>query len=191
MFDLMKEDQEVVDVPNAIDIAPVRGSIEFSNVTFGYTPDRTILKNVTFSVPSGKTIALVGPSGSGKSTIIRLLFRFYDIHGGTICVDGENIKTLKQDSLRRSIGVVPQDTVLFNNTIKYNVRYGRLTASDADVISAARSADIHDRIMNFPDKYETQVGERGLRLSGGEKQRVAIWSGIILHCRRNTINVHW
>lgn len=174
MFDLMKEEQEVVDVPNALDISPVRGSIEFSNVTFGYTPDRIILKNVSFSVPSGRTIALVGPSGSGKSTIIRLLFRFYDIHGGTIFVDGENIKTVQQESLRRAIGVVPQDTVLFNNTIKYNIRYGRLSANDTDVISAARSADIHERIMNFPEKYDTQVGERGLRLSGGEKQRVAI-----------------
>lgn len=176
MFDLMKEEQEVVDVPNALDISPVRGTIEFSNVTFSYTPERTILKNVSFTVPHGKTVALVGPSGSGKSTIIRLLFRFYDIHGGTICVDGENIKTIQQSSLRRAIGVVPQDTVLFNNTIKYNIKYGRLSASDSDVISAARVADIHEKIMNFPDQYETQVGERGLRLSGGEKQRVAIGS---------------
>ncbi|XP_055303857.1 ATP-binding cassette sub-family B member 6 [Sitodiplosis mosellana] len=174
MFDLIKEEQEVVDVPNALDISPVRGLIDFTNVTFGYTPDRIILKNVSFTVLPGKTIALVGPSGSGKSTIIRLLFRFYDIHGGTICVDGHNIKTVKQSSLRKAIGVVPQDTVLFNNTIMYNIRYGRLSAGDADVISAARSADIHERIMNFPEKYDTQVGERGLRLSGGEKQRVAI-----------------
>lgn len=174
MFDLMKEEQEVIDAPNAIELSSIRGGIDFANVTFGYTPDRTILKNISFAVPPGKTIALVGPSGSGKSTIIRLLFRFYDINGGTITVDGQNIKGVTQDSLRRSIGVVPQDTVLFNNTIKYNIKYGRLTASDVDVISASRAADIHDKIMNFPEKYETQVGERGLRLSGGEKQRVAI-----------------
>lgn len=174
MFDLMKEEQEVVDVPNAIELSSIRGGIDFSNVTFGYTPERTILKNISFTVAPGRTVALVGPSGSGKSTIIRLLFRFYDIHGGSITVDGQNIKSVKQDSLRRAIGVVPQDTVLFNNTIKYNIKYGRLTASDVDVISASRAADIHDKIMNFPEKYDTQVGERGLRLSGGEKQRVAI-----------------
>lgn len=116
----------------------------------------------------------VGPSGAGKSTIVRLLFRFYDIHGGSITIDGQNIKNVKQDTLRRAIGVVPQDTVLFNNTIKYNIQYGRLSAADVDVISAARSADIHDKIMAFPAKYDTEVGERGLRLSGGEKQRVAI-----------------
>lgn len=174
MFDLLKEDQEVIDAPDAPELMISRGGIEFSNVTFGYTPGRVILKNISFSVPSGRTIALVGPSGSGKSTIIRLLFRFYDVQSGIISVDGQNIKTVKQDSLRSSIGVVPQDTVLFNNSIKYNIKYGRLTANDADVISAARAADIHEKIMNFPEKYDTQVGERGLRLSGGEKQRVAI-----------------
>lgn len=182
MFDLLKENQEVVDSPNAPELLyPVRGGIEFSNVTFGYTPERTILKNVSFSVPFGKTVALVGPSGSGKSTIIRLLFRFYDIHGGSISVDGQNIKTVQQNSLRRAIGVVPQDTVLFNNTIKYNIQYGRVTATDVDVIGAARAADIHDKIMNFPEKYDTQVGERGLRLSGGEKQRVAIGESSLLN----------
>lgn len=118
--------------------------------------------------------AFVGPTGSGKSTIVRLLFRFYDVHSGSICIDGLSVRNVKQDSLRSLIGVVPQDTVLFNNTIKYNIKYGRLTASDVDVIAAARAADIHEKIMNFPDKYDTQVGERGLRLSGGEKQRVAI-----------------
>lgn len=174
MFDLLKENQEVIDPPGAPELSIICGGIDFSNVTFGYTPERTILKNVSFSVPHGKTVALVGPSGSGKSTIIRLLFRFYDIHGGSICIDGQNIKAVQQNSLRRVVGVVPQDTVLFNNTIKYNVKYGRLTATDADVIAAARAADIHDKIMNFPEKYETPVGERGLRLSGGEKQRVAI-----------------
>lgn len=174
MFDLMRETQEVIDAPGASALAVVRGGIDFSNVTFGYTPERFVLKNVSFNVPPGKTLALVGPSGAGKSTIVRLLFRFYDVDSGAILVDGQNIKTVTQDSLRRAIGVVPQDTVLFNNTIKYNIHYGRIDASETDVLAAARSADIHEKIMNFPEKYDTQVGERGLRLSGGEKQRVAI-----------------
>lgn len=174
MFDLLKEEQEVIDAPGAAPLIVGRGSVEFTNVSFGYLPERLVLRNVTFSVPPGKTVALVGPSGSGKSTIIRLLFRFYDVETGSITIDQQNIKTVTQDSLRRAIGVVPQDTVLFNNTIKYNIQYGRLSATDADVIQAARGADIHDRILTFPDGYDTQVGERGLRLSGGEKQRVAI-----------------
>ncbi|CAH1113985.1 unnamed protein product [Psylliodes chrysocephalus] len=174
MFDLLREEQEVIDAPGAGPIAVKRGEVEFNNVTFGYLPEKLVLKNVTFSVPAGKTVALVGPSGSGKSTVIRLLFRFYDVETGSIVIDGQNIKTVSQESLRRSIGVVPQDTVLFNNTIKYNIKYGRLTASDADVIDSAKGADIHEKILTFPDAYDTQVGERGLRLSGGEKQRVAI-----------------
>ncbi|XP_074036436.1 ABC transporter ATP-binding protein/permease Hmt-1 isoform X1 [Leptinotarsa decemlineata] len=174
MFDLLREEQEVIDAPGAGAISVKRGAVEFNNVTFGYLPERLVLKNVTFSVPPGKTVALVGPSGSGKSTIIRLLFRFYDVDTGSIVIDGQNIKTVTQESLRRAIGVVPQDTVLFNNTIKYNIKYGRLTATEADVIDAARGADIHNKILTFPEGYDTQVGERGLRLSGGEKQRVAI-----------------
>ncbi|KAK9880659.1 hypothetical protein WA026_011897 [Henosepilachna vigintioctopunctata] len=174
MFDLLKEEQEVIDAPGAGPITVKKGTVEFNNVTFGYQPEKLILKNVTFTAPAGKTIALVGPSGSGKSTIIRLLFRFYDVETGNILIDGQNIKTVSQESLRRTIGVVPQDTVLFNNTIKYNIKYGRLTATDADVIEAARGADIHDKILSFTDAYDTMVGERGLRLSGGEKQRVAI-----------------
>lgn len=174
MFDLLREYQEVIDAPGAGQLSIVRGGLDFSNVTFGYTPERFVLKNVSFSVPPGKTVALVGPSGAGKSTVVRLLFRFYDVDSGAIVIDGQNIKTVTQDSLRQAIGVVPQDTVLFNNTIKYNIGYGRIGAPDNDVIMAARNADIHDKILNFPDKYETQVGERGLRLSGGEKQRVAI-----------------
>lgn len=174
MFDLLREEQEILDPPGAADLAVVRGSVDFSNVTFGYTPERFVLKNVSFTVPAGKTVALVGPSGAGKSTIIRLLFRFYDVDSGAIMIDGQNIKTVTQQSLRKSIGVVPQDTVLFNNTIKYNIQYGRVDSMEADVLTASRSADIHDKILTFPDKYETQVGERGLRLSGGEKQRVAI-----------------
>lgn len=176
MFDLLKEDQEVVDQPNAPELSLVRGGIEFTNVSFSYTPERMILKNVSFNVPAGRTVALVGPSGSGKSTIIRLLFRFYDVQSGSINVDGQNVKDVQQKSLREVVGVVPQDTVLFNNSIKYNIKYGKITAADVDVISAARAADIHEKIMNFPNKYDTQVGERGLRLSGGEKQRVAIGS---------------
>lgn len=174
MFDLLKEEKEVIDAPGAGPLAVRKGAVEFSNVSFSYVPERLVLKNVTFSVPAGKIVALVGPSGSGKSTIIRLLFRFYDVETGAIIIDGQNIKTVTQESLRRAIGVVPQDTVLFNNTIKYNIKYGRMTATDADVIEAARGADIHEKILTFPDQYETQVGERGLRLSGGEKQRVAI-----------------
>ncbi|KZC11789.1 ATP-binding cassette sub-family B member 6, mitochondrial [Dufourea novaeangliae] len=174
MFDLLREEQEVIDAPGAGPLVIKRGQVEFSNVTFSYAPEKVILKNVSFVVPGGKTVALVGPSGAGKSTIIRLLFRFYDVEQGAILIDGQNLKTVKQTSLRRAIGVVPQDTVLFNNTIKYNIQYGRIEAVDADVIAAAKSADIHERILSFPNEYETQVGERGLRLSGGEKQRVAI-----------------
>ncbi|CAK9801941.1 ATP-binding cassette sub-family B member 6 [Anthophora plagiata] len=174
MFDLLREEQEIIDAPGAGPLIIKRGQVEFSNVSFGYVPEKIVLKNISFVAPAGKTIALVGPSGSGKSTIVRLLFRFYDVEQGMILIDGQNIKTVTQDSLRRTIGVVPQDTVLFNNTIKYNIQYGCIEAVDADVISAAMNADIHERILSFPSGYETQVGERGLRLSGGEKQRVAI-----------------
>ncbi|XP_066149342.1 ATP-binding cassette sub-family B member 6 isoform X2 [Euwallacea fornicatus] len=174
MFDLLKEEKEIIDAPGAGPLVIKKGIVEFSNVSFSYVPERLVLKNITFSVPSGKTVALVGPSGSGKSTIIRLLFRFYDVETGAIAIDSQNIKTVTQESLRRAVGVVPQDTVLFNNSIKYNIKYGRMTATDSDVIEAARGADIHDKILTFPEQYETQVGERGLRLSGGEKQRVAI-----------------
>ena len=174
MFDLMKEEQEVIDPPGAPELNILRGGIDFSNVTFGYTPEKIILRNVTFNIAPGKTVALVGQSGAGKSTIMRLLFRFYDVNGGAIMIDGQNIKTVTQSSLRKAIGVVPQDTVLFNQTIKYNIKYGRISADDHEVIAAARNADIHEKILAFPQQYDTQVGERGLRLSGGEKQRVAI-----------------
>ncbi|XP_031848524.1 ABC transporter ATP-binding protein/permease Hmt-1 [Nomia melanderi] len=174
MFDLLREEQEIIDAPGAGPLIVKGGKVEFSNVTFGYTPEKVVLKNVSFIVPAGKTVALVGPSGAGKSTVVRLLFRFYDTEQGAILVDDQNVKTIKQDSLRSAIGVVPQDTVLFNNTIKYNIQYGRIEAGDADIIAAAQTAEIHERILSFPESYETQVGERGLRLSGGEKQRVAI-----------------
>lgn len=157
MFDLLREEQEVINAPGAGPLIIKCGQVEFANVTFSYTSEKIILKNISFIVPAGKTVALVGPSGSGKSTIVRLLFRFYDVEQGAILIDGQNIKTVTQDSLRRSIGVVPQDTVLFNNTIKYNIQYGRIEAIDADIISAARNADIHEKILSFPNGYETQV----------------------------------
>ncbi|XP_049873404.1 ATP-binding cassette sub-family B member 6 [Pectinophora gossypiella] len=174
MFDLMREDSDVKDAPGAPELAVRRGGVEFKHVSFGYGPERLVLNNVSFRVAPGSTVALVGPSGAGKSTIMRLLFRFYDVNEGAVVVDGQDVRTVTQASLRAHIGVVPQDTVLFNNTVRYNIQYGRLDASAADIISAAKNADIHDRILTFPDAYDTQVGERGLKLSGGEKQRIAI-----------------
>ncbi|XP_054237485.1 ATP-binding cassette sub-family B member 6 isoform X3 [Indicator indicator] len=174
MFELFHEEQEVKDVVNASNLHLEAGRIEFENVHFSYMDGKEILQDISFSVMPGQTLALVGPSGSGKSTVIRLLFRFYDVRGGCIRIDGQDISQVKQASLRAHIGVVPQDTVLFNDTIANNIRYGRILASDEEVQEAARAADIHDRILSFPDGYNTQVGERGLKLSGGEKQRVAI-----------------
>lgn len=174
MFELFSEEEEVKDLPNADQLRFRTGKIEFENVYFSYTDGREILRDVSFTVMPGQTVALVGPSGSGKSTIIRLLFRFYDVKGGSIQIDGQDITTVLQASLRSHIGVVPQDTVLFNDTIRNNIRYGRVSASDEEVEQAAVAADIHERILSFRDGYDTQVGERGLKLSGGEKQRVAI-----------------
>ena len=151
-----------------------RGAIRFDNVSFSYDPERQILKGLSFEVPAGKTVAVVGPSGAGKSTISRLLYRFYDVTGGRIEIDGQDIRDVTQVSLRSAIGMVPQDTVLFNDTIRYNIRYGRWEATDAEVEEAARSAQIDHFIRIAPKGYETEVGERGLKLSGGEKQRVAI-----------------
>uniref|UniRef100_A0A914VW61 ATP-binding cassette sub-family B member 6 n=1 Tax=Plectus sambesii TaxID=2011161 RepID=A0A914VW61_9BILA len=174
MFDLMGEKQEIYDHPNAIEYKCSAGKIEFKNVSFRYSPDYPILEDVSFVVQPGKTLAIVGPSGGGKSTIIRLLFRFYDVQSGQILFDDQDVTMLKQRSLRRYIGVVPQDTVLFNDTIRYNIRYGDVEASDAQVEEAAIAVEIHEKILGFPDGYATMVGERGLKLSGGEKQRVAI-----------------
>uniref|UniRef100_A0A670JYU0 ATP binding cassette subfamily B member 6 (LAN blood group) n=1 Tax=Podarcis muralis TaxID=64176 RepID=A0A670JYU0_PODMU len=173
MFDLFSEEQEVKDEPGAADLRFLAGRVEFENVHFGYV-EGEVLRDVSFTVMPGQTLALVGPSGSGKSTIIRLLFRFYDVWGGCIRIDGQDISKAKQASLRSHIGVVPQDTVLFNDTIRNNIRYGRIDATNEEVIEAAIAANIHERILTFPDGYDTQVGERGLKLSGGEKQRVAI-----------------
>ncbi|XP_062383415.1 ATP-binding cassette sub-family B member 6 [Sardina pilchardus] len=174
MFKIFTEEQEVTDDVNAGNLLYKLGKVEFENVHFSYVDGKEILKDVSFTVLPGQTVALVGQSGSGKSTIIRLLFRFYDVHGGCIRIDGQDISKVKQTSLRAHIGVVPQDTVLFNDNIRDSIRYGRISASDQEVEEAAMAADIHDKILAFPEGYETPVGERGLKLSGGEKQRVAI-----------------
>ncbi|KAG0415713.1 hypothetical protein HPB47_007111 [Ixodes persulcatus] len=179
MFDLLNAKAEVIDAVNAPNLKLTKGDIRFNNVCFSYNPERPILKNVSFTVPAGHTIALVGPSGAGKSTIIRLLFRLYDIQSGSITIDGQEVSQVKQKSLRQVIGVVPQDTVLFNNDIRYNIRYGRVEASDVEVEDAARAAELHQQILAFPKGYATMVGERGLKLSGGEKQRVAIARSIL------------
>jgi ATP-binding cassette subfamily B protein len=174
MFSILGREAEIKDRPGASPLVVTKGVIRFDNVVFSYEPDRTILKGLSFEVPAGRTIAIVGPSGAGKSTISRLLFRFYEVSGGRILIDGQDIRDVTQTSLREAIGMVPQDTVLFNDTIRYNIRYGRWEATDAEVEEAARLAQIDGFIKLAPKGYETEVGERGLKLSGGEKQRVAI-----------------
>jgi ABC-type transport system involved in Fe-S cluster assembly fused permease/ATPase subunit len=174
MFTLLGRDPEIKDVPGAPPLAVTAGTIRFEDVRFAYEAERPILKGISFEVPAGRTIAIVGPSGAGKSTISRLLFRFYDVTGGRIVIDGQDIREVTQASLRNSIGMVPQDTVLFNDTVRYNIRYGRWDASDAEVEAAAAHAQIDTFIRSTPKGYDTEVGERGLKLSGGEKQRVAI-----------------
>ena len=174
MFGLIDTPTEVNDAPDAPALKVASGGIRFENVRFGYEPDREILKGIDFEVPPGATLAVVGPSGAGKSTLSRLLFRFYDPTGGRILIDGQDIKSVGQASLRRAIGIVPQDTVLFNDTIGYNIGYGREGASQDEIEEAARGAAIHDFVASLPDGYDSPVGERGLKLSGGEKQRVAI-----------------
>ncbi|MDR4306457.1 ABC transporter ATP-binding protein/permease [Chelatococcus sambhunathii] len=174
MFRLLAQDPEIEDRPDAKPLAVEGGTVRFENVSFAYDPDRPILKDVSFEVPAGRTVAIVGPSGAGKSTVSRLLFRFYDIQSGRITIDGQDIRDVTQDSLREAIGMVPQDTVLFNDTVRYNIRYGRWDATDDEVEQAARLAQIDGFIRQMPKGYDTEVGERGLKLSGGEKQRVAI-----------------
>lgn len=174
MFELLEQPREVSDKPGAPDLAVSGGVVDFAGVRFGYDPTRPILKGIDVTVGAGENVALVGPSGSGKSTIGRLLFRFYDVEGGAIRIDGQDLRDVTQDSLHAAIGVVPQDTVLFNDTIRYNIAYGRDGASDDEIVAAAKAAQIHSFIESLPEGYDTQVGERGLKLSGGEKQRVGI-----------------
>ena len=174
MFGILRENAEIQDKPGAPEFVAAKGDIVFENVSFAYDAARPILKNISLHVPAGKTVAIVGPSGAGKSTISRLLFRFYDVTSGKILIDGQNIADVKQESLRRAIGMVPQDTVLFNDTVRYNIRYGRPEATDAEVEEAAKMAHIHKFVLSLPLGYDAMVGERGLKLSGGEKQRVSI-----------------
>jgi ATP-binding cassette subfamily B protein len=174
MFDVLARPAEIKDISGAKPLVVTSGNVRFEDVRFSYEPERAILKGLSFEVPAGKTVAIVGPSGAGKSTISRLLFRLYDISSGAILIDGQDIRNVTQASLRAAIGMVPQDTVLFNDTIRYNIRYGRWDAADAEVEQAAQLAQIDGFIRMAPKGYETQVGERGLKLSGGEKQRVAI-----------------
>ncbi|MGT2442454.1 ABCB family ABC transporter ATP-binding protein/permease [Ensifer adhaerens] len=174
MFDLLDVRAEVVDRPNASELVIGKGAIAFKDVHFAYDAARPILKGITFEVPAGKTVAVVGPSGAGKSTLSRLLYRFYDVQEGAITIDGQDVRTVTQQSLRSVIGMVPQDTVLFNDTIAYNIRYGRVSASEAEVEAAAEAAQIAEFIRTLPEGFQAMVGERGLKLSGGEKQRVAI-----------------
>jgi ATP-binding cassette subfamily B protein len=174
MFVLLAEQKEVEDAPDAKPLALAGGAVRFEHVDFSYDAARPILHDIDFRIPAGKTVAVVGTTGAGKSTLARLLFRFYDATGGRVTIDGEDIREVTQESLRRAIGIVPQDTVLFNDTILYNIAYGRPDATREEIVAAARAAHIHAFIESLPQGYETQVGERGLKLSGGEKQRVAI-----------------
>jgi ATP-binding cassette, subfamily B, heavy metal transporter len=174
MFDVLSKDTDIKDKPGAPDFLPAKGSVSFDDVTFAYDAERPILKGISFDVPAGHTVAIVGPSGAGKSTISRLMYRFYDVTGGRITIDGQDIAEVTQASLRKAIGMVPQDTVLFNDTVRYNIRYGRPSATDEEVIAAAKLAQIHDFVLSLPKQYDAMVGERGLKLSGGEKQRVSI-----------------
>jgi ABC-type transport system involved in Fe-S cluster assembly fused permease/ATPase subunit len=179
MFRLLDENREIEDRPGAVPLPAGRATIRFDRVGFSYESRRTILQDVSFEVPAGGKVAVVGPSGAGKSTLARLLYRFYDVNEGAVRVNGMDIRDATQASLRAAIGIVPQDTVLFNDTIYYNIHYGRPGASREEVIAAAQAAHIHDFISSLPDGYESMVGERGLKLSGGEKQRVAIARAIL------------
>ena len=179
MLELLDVDHEVADAPHAAELSLTGASVRFENVNFSYDARRPILDDVSFEVPAGKTVAFVGASGAGKSTISRLLYRFYDVGSGSVSIDGQDVRDVTQSSLRAAVGIVPQDTVLFNDTIYYNICYGRPAASPSEVEAAARLAQIHEFIMSLPDGYQSTVGERGLKLSGGEKQRVAIARTIV------------
>ncbi len=183
MFALAAENTEVADAPGAPPLPPGSGVVRFDRVDFSYEPNRQILFGVSFAIPPGRTVAVVGPSGSGKSTLARLLFRFYDVGGGSVAIDGRDLRDVQQASVRAAIGIVPQDTVLFNDSIEYNIAYGRPGASREEIEHAARLAQIHDFIVSLPEGYGTPVGERGLKLSGGEKQRVAIARAILKNPR--------
>jgi ATP-binding cassette subfamily B protein len=183
MFRLLEEHREIEDDPHASDLPRGPLSIHFDRVDFNYDPKRQILFDVTFEVPAGRKVAVVGASGSGKSTLARLLYRFYDVGRGAVRINGTDIRTVRQAGLRGAIGIVPQDTVLFNDTIYYNIHYGRPKASRDEVIAAAQAAHIHDFIASLPDGYDARVGERGLKLSGGEKQRVAIARALLKNPR--------
>jgi ABC-type transport system involved in Fe-S cluster assembly fused permease/ATPase subunit len=174
MFGLLEREREIADAPGALPLDVRGGTVRFEHVSFAYDPSRPILHDLSFEIPAGATVAVVGPSGAGKSTLARLLYRFYDVTGGAITIDGQDLRAITQQSLRRAIGIVPQDTVLFNDSVGYNIGYGRPGATQAQVEAAARAAHIHDFIAATPQGYETTVGERGLKLSGGEKQRIAI-----------------
>jgi ATP-binding cassette subfamily B protein len=183
MFRLIEENAEVKDAPGAGPLRVTNGEVRFEHVDFSYEPRRQILFDVSFSIPAGRTIAVVGPSGSGKSTLARLLYRFYDVTGGRVTIDGQDLRAVQQTSVRAAIGIVPQDTVLFNDSIEYNIAYGRPGATHEEIVAAARLAQIHDFVASLPDGYQTAVGERGLKLSGGEKQRVAIARAILKNPR--------
>ncbi|HEX6945399.1 MAG TPA: ATP-binding cassette domain-containing protein, partial [Casimicrobiaceae bacterium] len=179
LFGLIEENTEIADRPGAPPLALRGAQVGFEHVDFAYEPNRQILFDVSFTIPAGRTVAVVGPSGSGKSTLARLLYRFYDVTGGRITVDGQDLRDVQQRSLRAAIGIVPQDTVLFNDTIEYNIGYGKPGATHDEIVAAARLAQIHDFVAALPEGYQTTVGERGLKLSGGEKQRVAIARAIL------------
>jgi ATP-binding cassette subfamily B protein len=183
MFRLIEENAEVKDAPGAGPLRVTSGEVRFEHVDFSYEPRRQILFDVSFAIPAGRTIAVVGPSGSGKSTLARLLYRFYDVTGGRVTIDGQDLRSVQQTSVRAVIGIVPQDTVLFNDSIEYNIAYGRPGATHEEIVAAARLAQIHDFVASLPDGYQTAVGERGLKLSGGEKQRVAIARAILKNPR--------
>jgi ATP-binding cassette, subfamily B, heavy metal transporter len=183
MFHLIEENAEIRDTPGAAPLEVTAAEVRFEHVDFSYETNRQILFDVSFTIPAGRTVAVVGPSGSGKSTLARLLYRFYDVSGGRITVDGQDLRAVQQASLRAAIGIVPQDTVLFNDSIEYNIAYGRTGASHEEIVAAARLAQIHDFVASLPEGYRTPVGERGLKLSGGEKQRVAIARAILKNPR--------